>query len=93
MKIDAFIEKYEKMTGETVSDEVRHFVEGLINIEERFQAKGREDGAKGLPVPGGDAFTHWANQVFDDDVELAADMADLMRVAYMHGYQESGDSQ
>lgn len=90
MKIDAFIEEYEKMAGKTASDVVRHFVEGLINIGESFQAKGREDGVKGLLAPGADAFVHWANKVFDDDPELAVNMAELMQMAYMDGYREGG---
>ncbi len=91
MKVDTFIAEYEKMTGEKVNSEVRHFVEALFHIEEKFQAKGGDDGAKGLPAPSAQAFTHWANKVFDDDTGLAASVADLMRMAYMHGYREGGD--
>ena len=90
MKVDTFIAEYEKLTGEKASSVVRHFAEGLLNIGEKFQAKGREDGAMGFPVPGADAFTHCACEIFDDDPEMAADMAELMRMAYMDGYREGG---
>lgn len=88
MKIDAYIKEYEKLTGERVSKVAHDFVECLLNIEAKFEAKGREDGARGLPIPGTEVFTHWADKVFDDNAETAATVADLMQQAYMHGYKK-----
>lgn len=90
MKVDTYIKEYEKMTGKKVSKVARRFMEHLLNIVEKFEEKGREDGVKGRPVPGADAFLHWANKVFDDDADSAASVADMMQAAYMHGYQEGG---
>ena len=90
MKVDTYIKEYEELTGEKVSEVARRFVECLLNIEAKFEEKGREDGAKRRPIPGADAFLHWANKVFDDDADSAASVADLMQAAYMHGYQEGG---
>ena len=90
MKVDTYIKEYEQMTGQKVSKTVRRFAEGLLNIGAKFEAKGREDSAKGLPAPGADAFTHWANKVFNDDSELVESVAGYMQMAYKHGYQEGG---
>ena len=90
MNVDAYIKEYEQMTGRKASKVVRRFAKGLFSIGTRFEDRGREDGAKGLPVPGADAFTHWASKVFDNDPETAANMAELMQMAYMHGYKEGG---
>ena len=90
MKVDTYIKEYEELTGEKVSEVARRFVKCLLSIEAKFEEKGREDGARGSPVPGADAFIHWASKVFDDDIETLENVAELMQAAYMHGYQEGG---
>ena len=88
MNADTFIKEFEKMTGEKASEAVHRFVNDLFDIESRFETRGREDRAKGLPLPGVDAFIHWANKVFNDDPELAETIAELMQMAYEHGYKK-----
>lgn len=90
MNARIYIKDYEKAIGRKATKIERRFAEGLLNIGANFEAKGREDGAKGLPVPGAEVFTHWANKVFADDAELSESVAEYMQMAYMHGYKEGG---
>lgn len=90
MKMVNYIPEYEAMTGEKVSPVVARFAEQLVIIGQRFEAKGREDAAQGLPVPSDDAFQIWSQRLVRDDVELLETVADLLRLCYMDGYREGG---
>ena len=92
MKMVNYIPEYEAMTGEKVSPVVARFAERLDIIGQRFQAKGCEDAAQGLPVPSDDAFRVWSQRLVRDDFELLETVADLLRLYYMDGYKSGGAS-
>ena len=90
MKMVNYILEYEAMTGEKVSPVVARFAEQLDIVGKRFEDKGREDVAQGLPVPSDDAFQVWSQRLVRDDLELLETVADLLRLYYMDGYRNGG---
>lgn len=87
MNIKEFIPEYEAMTGEKVSPAVARFAEQMDIVGQRFESKGCEDAAQGLPVPSDEAFQIWGKKLFEDDAAMAETMADLIRLYYMEGYE------
>ena len=90
MEIVKFIPKFEAKTAGKVDPQVVHFAEQLDIIGEKFENRGHEDAAQGLPVPPDDVFQAWSARIFDDDPELAENIAELMRIYYMDGYRNGG---
>lgn len=90
MNIKEFIPEYEAMTGEKVSPTVARFAEQMDIVGQRFEAKGCEDAARGLPMPSDEVFQIWGKKLFEDDAAMAETMADLVRLYYMDGYKNGG---
>lgn len=87
MNMLSFIPSYEKRTGEKVSAEVVEFVGYLDDYGKRFEKKGIEDIAHGLPVLPDEVFEHFEKKVFGDDPEMAKLMSRFVRICYMDGYK------
>ena len=87
MNMLSFVPEYEKMTGDKLSEEVLNFIKDLDTYGKRFEKKGIEDSARGLPVPTDEAFASFGHKVFDDDPEMADKMSYLMKSCYMEGYE------
>ena len=90
MKMMDYIPEYEAQTGEKVSPLVARFAEQLDIVGRKFEAKGCEDAAKGLPVPPDDVFQAWGKKLFEDDATMAETVADLAQLYYMDGYENGG---
>lgn len=86
MKIDAYIKEFEGQTGKPVSGAVLRFAEQLDLIGHQFENRGREDAANGLPEPTEDMFLNWSKKIFADDLQLTEDVAGIMQIQYMKGY-------
>lgn len=87
MKMMDYIPEYEAQTGEKVSPLVARFAEQLDIVGRKFEAKGCEDAAKGLPVPSDDAFREWSKQLLQDKIEFLEELVGLLRLYYMDGYE------
>ena len=90
MDIKKFIPEYEATTGANLSAEAIRIIERIDAIGQKIQRKGGEDAAQGLPVPSEDTFQGWSKRLVRDGVELLEELAGLLRLYYMDGYQEGG---
>lgn len=87
MNIKKFIPEYEATIGEKLTNEVIGIIERIDVIGQKFQAKGCQDAAQGLPVPSADAFQEWSKRLTHDDIEMLETVADLLQLYYMEGYE------
>lgn len=87
MNIKQFIPEYEATIGEKLPVEVIGIIERIDVIGQKFQVKGCQDAAQGLPVPSEDAFREWSAQLIQDKIELLEELAGLLRLYYMEGYE------
>lgn len=86
MKMEEYIKEWEIDKGNPVNRAVLHFVEQLDLCGHRFENRGREDAANGLPEPTADRFLNWSKKYFADDLQLTEDVAAIMQKQYMKGY-------
>lgn len=86
MKMEEYIKELETEKGNPVSRAVLHFAEQLDLVGHQFENRGREDAANGLPEPTEDMFLNWSKKIFADDLQLMEDVADIMQIQYMKGY-------
>lgn len=87
MNIKKFIPEYEAMIGKKLPTEVVGIIERIDTIGQKFVDKGCKDAAQGLPVPSGDAFREWSGKLVQDKTELLEELAGLLRLYYMDGYE------
>ena len=90
MKLVEYIPEYEAQTGEKVSAVVARFAEQMDIVGQRFEAKGRDDAARSLPVPSDEVFQAWGKKLFEGDAAMVEAMADIIRLYYMDGYKNGG---
>ena len=88
MNIKGFIPEYEATISEKLTVEVIGIIERIDVIGQKFQAKGCQDAAQGLPVPSKDAFREWSGKLVQDKIELLEKLAGLLRLYYMEGYEQ-----
>ena len=87
MNIKEFIPEYEATIGEKLPTEVIGIIERIDTIGQKFVDKGCQDAAQGLPVPPEDAFREWSGKLVQDKIELLEELAGLLRLYYMEGYE------
>lgn len=87
MNIREFIPEYEAAIGEKLPTEVIGIIERIDTIGQKFVDKGCQDAAQGLPVPPEDAFREWSGKLVQDKIELLEELAGLLRLYYMEGYE------
>lgn len=90
MDIREFIPQYEAQIGKELPAEVVSIIGRIDSIGQKFHAKGCKDAAQGLPVPSEDAFREWSKQLLQDKIQLLEELAGLLRLYYMDGYENGG---
>lgn len=88
MNIKEFIPEYEATIGEKLPVEVIGIIERIDTIGQKFVDKGCQDAVQGLPVPPEDAFREWSGKLVQDKIELLEELAGLLRLYYMEGYEQ-----
>lgn len=88
MNIKEFIPEYEAQIGKKLPAEVVSIIGRIDDIGQKFQAKGCKDAAQGLPVPSEDAIREWSGKLVQDKIELLEELAGLLRLYYMEGYEQ-----
>lgn len=88
MDIKKFIPEYESMTGAKLPAEVIGIIERIDAIGQKLQHKGSQDAAWGLPAPSEEVVQAWSKQLVGDKVELLEELAGLLRIYYMEGYEQ-----
>lgn len=88
MNIKKYIPEYEATIGKKLPAEVIGIIERIDTIGQKFVDKGCQNAAQGLPVPPEDAFREWSGKLVQDKIELLEDLAGLLRLYYMEGYEQ-----
>lgn len=88
MNMQKYIPEYEKLAGRKLDTKVIRIIELLDAIGKQFESMGRNAAARKRPVASDNVFRAWAKKIFDDDLEMAEVMADLMQRCYMDGYNK-----
>lgn len=88
MNIKELIPEYEATIGEKLPTEVIGIIKRIDTIGQKFVDKGCQDAAQGLPAPSEDAFREWSGKLVQDEIELLEELAGLLRLYYMEGYEQ-----
>ena len=88
MKMVNIIPEYEAVTGKKVSPVIAQFAEQMDIIGKKIEDQGREDAARGLPVPSNDVFQAWSKKTVVVDAAVQEMVSDLLRLYYMDGYEQ-----
>ena len=77
-----------KSKSQSIAAVLLNYFERIDTIGQKFVDKGCQDAAQGLPVPSEDAFREWSGKLVQDKIELLEELAGLLRLYYMEGYEQ-----
>ena len=93
MKLAEFIKEHDAQAGKVTDTAILNFAALMDQIRERFERRGREDAANGLPMPTAERFLAWSKKHIEEDREMVWAVADIMRCQYMKGYNAGKEAE